>query len=284
MTQESTVRGRASLTRTMSTIALAPRRQRSGPNPVVWGTGGLALLALVLELGPVMGLVNPRFFPPLHEILQSLGAQVSTSTFWAALGSTVLGWLVGLGVATVLGVVLGVVIGSISIVDRLLSSTIEFLRPIPSVALVPLAALLFGATTQATLVLVVFASLWPILIQVVYGVRDVDRTALDIAASYRLGLPRTVAKVIWPSMMPYLIVGFRLSAAVALILEITGELIIGSPGIGNLITVAQSSAATSNMYAFVLVAALLGVVINVGVRFLERRMLFWHASVRGEGM
>lgn len=283
MSQDTAVRGRATLTRTLSTVSLAGRRRpAAGPSPLLWGAGGLVLLALAWELAPAVGLVNPRFFPPLHEVAAALGEQAATSAFWQALGSTVVGWLIGLATAAVIGVVAGVVIGSVSIVDRLLSSTIEFLRPIPSVALVPLAALLFGATTKATLVLVIFASLWPILIQVIYGVRDVDRTALDIAASYRLGPWRTVGRVIWPSMMPYLLVGFRLSASVALILEITGELIIGSPGIGNLITVAQSSAATANMYAYVLVAALLGVAINVGVRVVERRALFWHPSVRGE--
>lgn len=281
MTQDTAARGRATLTRSLPALALSPRRPGTAPNPVLWGAGGLAMLALVWEAAPLTGIVNPRFFPPLHEVVTALGEQATTGAFWQALGSTVLGWLIGLAVAAALGVVAGAIIGSISIVDRLLSSTIEFLRPIPSVALVPLAALLFGATTKATLVLVVFASLWPILIQVIYGVRDVDRTALDIASSYRLGPARTMTRVVWPSMMPYLLVGFRLSAAVALILEVTGELIIGSPGIGNLITVAQSSAATANMYAYVLVAALLGVAINIGVRLVERRVLFWHPSVRG---
>jgi ABC-type nitrate/sulfonate/bicarbonate transport system permease component len=164
----------------------------------------------------------------------------------------------------------------------MLASTIEFLRPIPSVALVPIAALLYGTTMQATLLLVIFASLWPVLLQVIYGVRDVDRVAVDTATSYRLGRARTIRHVIWPSMMPYLIVGIRLSASVALILEITGELVIGSPGLGKLIANAQSSAAVSNMYALVLVAALLGVVINVGTRLFEGRALFWHASVQSE--
>jgi ABC-type nitrate/sulfonate/bicarbonate transport system permease component len=150
------------------------------------------------------------------------------------------------------------------------------------VALVPIAALLYGTTMQATLLLVIFASIWPVLLQVIYGVRDVDRVAIDTATSYRLGRARTILRVIWPSMMPYLIVGIRLSASVALILEITGELVIGSPGLGKLIANAQSSAAVSNMYALVLVAALLGVVINVGTRLVEGRALFWHASVRSE--
>ncbi|KRA26104.1 ABC transporter permease [Microbacterium sp. Root61] len=260
------------------------RRRRTSVSlePLLWGVAGIATLAVLLEILPQMGIVNPTYFPPLHEILQALGAQLQSPVFWAAFGATVAGWLIGLTIATIAGVILGVIIASVPVVDKMLASTIEFLRPIPSVALVPIAALMFGTTMQATLLLVVFASIWPVLLQVIYGVRDVDRVALDTAKSYRLGRSRTIRQVIWPSMMPYLIVGIRLSAAVALILEITGELVIGSPGIGKLVATAQSSAAYANMYALVLVAALLGVVINVGTRLVEGRALFWHASVRSE--
>jgi len=280
----STTKRESSSTLTRSLTVLNPRRRsaRSGPSPLVWGAFGILALATAMELIPLLGLVNPRHFPPLHEILGALFERLTQDAFWVALGSTVGGWLLGLLIAAVIGVVAGITIGSIPIVDRLFSSTIEFLRPIPSIALVPLAALLFGATMQSTGVLVVFASVWPILIQVVYGVRDVDRVALDTASTYRLGGFRTVSKVIWPSMMPYFIVGVRLAASIALVLEITGELVIGSPGIGRLITVAQSSAAIPSMYAYILVAAVLGVVINVVTRVAERRILFWHASIRGE--
>lgn len=250
--------------------------------PLLWGTAGILTLAILLQVLPLSGLVNPTYFPPLSEMLSALVGQAQNASFWQALGATILGWVIGLAIAIAAGTVLGLAIASNRVVDRMLSSTIEFLRPIPSVALVPVAALLFGVTMQATLLLVVFASVWPILIQVIYGVRDVDRVALDTAASYRLGARRTFAQVIWPSMTPYLIVGVRLSAAIALVLEITGELVIGSPGLGKLIATAQSSAAYSTMYAIVLVTALLGVLINVGTRLVEGRVMFWHASTRAE--
>jgi ABC-type nitrate/sulfonate/bicarbonate transport system permease component len=268
------------MTRSLATLAKRGRGRRFGSEALWLGAGGILAFAALWQLLPTIGVVNPSHFPPFSAVIAALFEQAQLPAFWTALGYTVLGWLIGLLIAMLLGVVLGIAIGSVSLVDRLLSSTIEFLRPIPSVALVPIAALLFGATMQATLLLVVFASLWPILIQVIYGVRDVDRVGLDTAKSYRLGLWRTVRTVIWPSIMPYLLVGIRLSAAVALILEITGELVIGSPGIGKLIVVAQSSAATANMYGFIVVAALLGVIINVGTRAVEGRLLFWHASVR----
>jgi len=273
-----------------TTTTLVRLRTRGGLaarlEPLLWGTAGIVVLAALLEILPLSGIVNRTYFPPLHEWLAALVdlAGNPSGTFWTALGSTVLGWLIGLAIATVGGVVLGVVIASLPVVDRLLSSTIEFLRPIPSVALVPLAAILFGASANATLLLVVYASLWPILIQVVYGVRDVDRVGLETARTYRLGMRRTVSSIVTPSMLPYLVIGIRLSATIALILEITGELVIGSPGIGKIILLAQSSANYAVLYGLVLVTAVLGVLINIGTRAAEKRVLFWHASVRSEGL
>lgn len=266
----------------VTTVVRTRRRRIAVREGIVWGAAGVLTLALVLQLLPYTGVVNPTYFPPLSEMLGALGRLGAQGVFWSALGATVSGWLLGLAIAIVAGVLLGVAIAAVPVVDRMLSSTIEFLRPIPSVALVPIAALLFGVTMQATLLLVVFASLWPVLIQVIYGVRDIDRVAVDTAASYRLGALRTFRSVIWPSIMPYLIVGVRLSASIALVLEITGELVIGSPGLGKLISTAQSSAAYDAMYALVLVTALLGVFINIGTRFAEKRVMFWHASVRVE--
>jgi ABC-type nitrate/sulfonate/bicarbonate transport system permease component len=129
---------------------------------------------------------------------------------------------------------------------------------------------------------VVYASFWQMLIQVMYGVQDVDPVAADTARSYRLGFVRRVRSLIWPTALPYVVTGFRLAAAVALVLEITGELVIGTPGLGKLIGVAQSSGAVAPMYALVIVTGGLGVIVNLLARVAERRLLRWHPSVRSQ--
>jgi ABC-type nitrate/sulfonate/bicarbonate transport system permease component len=159
---------------------------------------------------------------------------------------------------------------------------VEFLRPIPSVALIPLAVLLYGTDLQSTLLLVVYAAFWQILVQVLYGVADVDPVADETARSYRLGPWARVRYLLWPTALPYVLTGVRLAASVALVLAVTAELIIGAPGLGAEIAVAQSSQAIPDMYALVVVTGLIGVVINLGARVAERRLLSWHQSVRGE--
>lgn len=257
----------------------ATRRPRAVP-PAVLGLSGLAGLMLLLELVPRVGIVDVRYLPPFSEMMVALAEQVQTTEFWGSLGSTVRGWAIGLTISCVAGVSLGILIGSIPLLRTLTGTTIEFLRPIPSVALIPLAVLLYGTEPRSTLLLVVYASFWQMLVQVLYGVQDVDPVARETARSYRFSPLTTVRTVIWPTALPFVMTGFRLAAAVALVLEITGELIIGSPGLGNRISVANTSGALDTMYALVIVTGVFGVLVNVVARRLERRVMHWHPSMR----
>lgn len=261
-------------------------RNRSGWHLPSWAQGliGFAVLAGVLEALPRLHWVSPRYLPPFSELMQALYDEATRSAFWSALGTTAKGWFVGLGIAVALGIVLGVVIGSIPIVRTMTASTIEFLRPIPSVALIPLAVLLFGTEIGSTLLLVVYASFWQVLIQVLYGVQDVDPIVRDTARSFRFRPASMVRHVLWPTALPYIMTGVRLAAAVALILAIIAELVIGGPGLGNQIAVAKASGAYASMYALVIVTGVLGVIVNIGARALERRVLAWHPSVRTEAV
>lgn len=257
------------------------RRRRTAPAGVV-GLLGLLSLVVVIELLPRVGLVDERFLPPFSSMMAALTEQLGTPAFWQAFLATLRGWAIGLAIALVAGVVLGIAIGSLPLVRAATSSTIEFLRPIPSVALIPLAVLLYGTDMKSTLILVVYATFWQVLLQVLYGVRDVDPIARQTARSYRFRPLTVVRTVTWPTALPYVMTGFRLGAAVALILEVTGELIIGSPGLGKEIAVAQSSGAVASMYALVIVTGLMGVVVNAIARAGERRVLRWHPSIRAE--
>jgi ABC-type nitrate/sulfonate/bicarbonate transport system permease component len=255
---------------------------RPGLARIGLGALGIAGVALGFELIPRIGLVSPRYLPPTSAILGALGREAATAAFWRALLDTLEGWALGLAIAVAAGAVVGVVIGSRRGLRAATASTIEFLRPIPSVALIPVAVLLYGAQLRSTLLLVVYASFWPVLLQVVHGVADVDPVARDTALAYRLPRWATIRHLILPTALPYFLTGVRLSAAVALILAITAELVIGSPGLGHEIEVARVSSAVPLLYALIFVVGLFGVAVNIGFRALERRVLVWHPSVRRE--
>ena len=249
---------------------------------VVLGAVGLVGTAAAFEVVPRAAGMPESTLPPLSAILGALRDEVGTRDFWDALLATVQQWSLGLGIAVVAGIALGALIGSTPLLRRLTASTIEFLRPIPSVALVPLAVLLFGTGLQSALLLVVYAAFWQVLVQTLHGAADVDPIAEDTARCYGLGRLARVRYVLWPTAQPYVATGVRLAASVALILAVTAELVIGSPGLGQEIAAAQSGGATALVYGLILVTGLLGLVVNVGVRAVERRLLAWHVSVRGE--
>jgi ABC-type nitrate/sulfonate/bicarbonate transport system permease component len=252
------------------------------PRAGVLGFAGIAGFAALLEAMPRVLRLPPDVLPPLSAILSALTGELGTTGFWQAVADTVEQWALGLVLAVAAGVTVGVLIGSVPVLRRVTASTIEFLRPIPSVALVPLVVLLFGTQLGSALVLIVYAAFWQVLVQTLYGVGDVDPIAEQTARSYGLGRWARIRYVLWPTAQPYVVTGVRLAASVALILAITAELVIGSPGLGQQIAAAQSGGATALAYGLILVTGLFGLVVNVGVRAVERRMLRWHVSVRGE--
>jgi ABC-type nitrate/sulfonate/bicarbonate transport system permease component len=248
----------------------------------VLGLIGIVVFLGLWELMPVVGLVQAKYLPPASEVIAALVLDLGFTAFWVAVGDTLLAWAIGLAIAVAAALVLGLVIGMSPVLRRFTNSSIEFLRPIPSVALIPLAVLLFGIKIESSLLLIVYACFWQVLIQVLYGVADVDNVAMQTARSYGFSYVQRVRDVVFPTMLPYLMTGIRLAASVALILAITAELLIGSPGLGKEIALAQSGGAISGMYALILATGFLGVGINAVTRVVEKRVLSWHPSVRGE--
>ena len=258
------------------------RKAGKGAAKQLLGILGIIGFLATWELIPRLGLIDERFLPPASEVIAALVVDVGLTAFWVAVGETMKAWFLGLLMAVAAAVLLGFIIGSSDFLRKATNSTIEFLRPIPSVALIPLAVLLFGVKIESSLLLIVYASFWQVLIQVLYGVADVDMVANNTAKTYGLGRMARIRYVVFPTALPYLMTGVRLAAAVALVLAITAELVIGSPGLGREIALAQSGGAISGMYALVLATGLIGVLINMLMRQVEKRILGWHSSIRSE--
>jgi ABC-type nitrate/sulfonate/bicarbonate transport system permease component len=240
----------------------------------------VAALLVLWELVVAVGIVAETNIPPASAALSELVAQLGDGAFWSAVGSTLEGWAAGLGIAVALGVPLGLLIGSSRWAYRALRVPIEFLRPIPSVALIPLAVLIYGQGLQSKVFLAAFASFWPLLIQTIYGVQDVDPVATDTARSFGLGRAERMWRVTIPSAVPYIATGIRISSAVALILAVTAELVIGAAGLGREINVARSGGNLDVMYALIVATGLLGWLLNLATSAGERRVLHWHPSQR----
>jgi ABC-type nitrate/sulfonate/bicarbonate transport system permease component len=247
-----------------------------------WAPPLVAVLLLLLLWEAIVraGLIPESSIPPASAAIGELVEEVGTTEMWKAVGNTLQGWAIGLLLAIVIGVTAGIVIGSSRWVYRALRIPIEFLRPIPSVALIPLAVLVYGTGLESKVFLATFASLWPMLIQTIYGVQDVDPVATDTAKAFGLGRLERMRRITVPSAVPYIATGIRISSAVSLILCVTAELVIGSPGLGRQINTASSGGNVELMYALIIATGLLGWLLNIGATMLERRVLHWHPSQR----
>lgn len=258
-----------------------PRRLAQGG----FGRGVLGMLgvggALILwELMSFFEVIPTSAVPPASAALAELFSQLVNPVFWEALWNTLSVVLLGLALIIVFATPLALLIGLSRFAAESTWFLVEFLKPIPPIALIPLGLLLWGPSPGMKLFLITLGAVWPLLTQLVYGIKQIDGVATDMARSYRLGWRLTTTRIVVPSILPFAMTGLRISAAIAVIIAIVTEMIGGAAGLGQQIVVAQSAGAIDQMYALILAAGLLGLIINACFKAVERPMLFWHASVR----
>lgn len=243
--------------------------------------GIMALAVMVWWYGSVS---LPRDnMPSPVETVTVLGQLATTGAFWANVGVTVGTFLLGLAVCAAIGIPLGLAIGASRFATESTRLVFDFLRTIPPIAILPLILLLHGATFQMVFVLVVLGAIWPILIQSVYAARQGEPQLAEMAASYRVPRRWFITHIFFPGALPFIMTGLRVTTTVCLLLTITAQLLGGAPGVGSQIQDALTFADTPRMYAYVLVAALLGLIVNGAFFAIQRYILRWHASTRKEG-
>ncbi len=244
----------------------------------------LLALASALALWQAMiaaGVLSADAVASPPQVAQALVQLVGEGAFWGALGDTLQSWALGLALSALIAIPLGLLLGSSDVLYRSTRFSIDFFRTIPPVALVPLLLLLYGASSRTVVTLIVIGAVWPVLLQSMYGVHQVDPVARDVARSYRLSLRDTVWRLILPSAAPFIFTGLRIAATMSLLMAVGGELIAGAPGLGEAIGAAQGNGDVPNMYAYILASAALGIVINRAMKHIERKLLSWHPSQRG---
>jgi len=244
--------------------------------PIVSIAASLALWELVSRTE----LISQKDLPAMSTTFSELWSLVQTSAFWEAFLRTVRGWAIGLGLAAVLAIPIGIALGTSPFAASAFRVPIEFLRPIPSAALIPLLFLTLGTNLKSEVFLATFGAFWPLLVQTMYGVHDVDPVALETARSFGVGKYERLYRITLPSSVPYIATGLRISSTVALILAFTAELFMGIPGLGQAVNVASSFGLEDQLFALALATGFLGVAIHLAFTAIERRALRWHPSQR----
>ena len=218
----------------------------------------------------------------MSQTASALWDLLTQSTLWTAVGQTLEGWGLGLVIGVAAALLIGTLIGRSDFAYRSAIGVIEFFKAIPVIAILPIALVLWGAALTMKFALVAFAVFWPLVIQVCYGVRSLDPVVRDTTAVLRVRGPRKFLTVTLPSAAPFIATGLRVAVAVALIVDIIAELIGGGSGVGERILVAENAGPSAYpvMYAYIVVAGLLGVLLAGAFTVAERYALHWHESQR----
>ncbi|HEY8481872.1 MAG TPA: ABC transporter permease subunit [Spirillospora sp.] len=252
---------------------------------IVLGAAGVAAAVAVLEAVSRAGLVDESALPPATTVLREAGKLAVDEEFLFDVGATLRAWFQGLALAVLAAVPLGVLLGSVPLLGTAARALVELMRPIPSVALIPLAIILFADPTQVKVSLVFYACLWPILINTLYALRDVDPVAKDSLRSFGFGAVSVLWRVSLPSAAPFIATGVRIAASVALIVVISTELLAaGADGVGIYLSSTQAAGGrTDLLLAGAVWAGVLGLLANLLLLGLERVAFRWHAA-RLEGV
>jgi ABC-type nitrate/sulfonate/bicarbonate transport system permease component len=259
------------------------RRRRV--RPWIIAVGRVAVFGVLVggwEAVSATGLLDVAYLPPPTQVAAHLWTLLGETATWSALGETVKAWLIGLGIALGAGVAVGVALGTSRLLYRSARVIIDFCRAVPSIALLPLALLMFGSTIRMEVFLIAFASVWIVLLQTIYGVWDIDPSLDEVMRSYRLSRAQRMGRLVLPSISSYVATGLRLASIVAFFVGIGAELLGGSPGIGLKIQTAEVAGSVPNEYAYAIVAVGLALVVNLLMVTLERRFIFWRGSQRWE--
>lgn len=246
------------------------------------GVGTVVLAFGIWELLSRTEILSSQTMPAASTVLERWFGLLVESAFWTDVWNTLSAALIGLALVIVVGGVAAVLIGLIPFVRESTYMVIEFVKPIPPIALIPLGLLLWGPTATMKITLITLGAIWPFLTQMVYGIRQTNNVAMDMSKSYRLGWWLTTTRIVFPTLSPYALTGLRISASIAVIVAVTTELIGGTSGLGQTIVIAQINSDLATMYAYILSAGFLGVLINLVFYWIEKPLLFWHESQRGE--
>lgn len=247
------------------------------------GWASLALLLLLWELGGRAVPESRLYFPSVGEIFEAGARLLATGVVAPHFLVTLERFLTGYLIASVLGLAVGVLLGYFRPLHRLLGAAIELLRPMPSVAIIPVAILTLGIGDAMIVAVTVYASVWSILINTIDGVRHIESTLLDTGRTFGLDRRRILWRIVLPAASPYIVTGLRIALSIALILVTTAEMVAGSKGMGFFILDQERSMNSSNMYAGILIVALLGYALNRLFLVIESRVMSWQHGMLNRG-
>jgi sulfonate transport system permease protein len=227
-----------------------------------YGLLTLAALVLLWQLALDSGLVALEFMASPSQIVDAIGDLAASGELATNVLHTLWAVLIGWAIAVVVGVIGGTALGLSAVARSYSMATVDLLRALPIIALIPPAVLVFGFALKMEIAVIVYACVWPVTINAAGGILAVSRELRDVARTFHLRRMRTAFSVVLPAALPAVIVGARLAMSLALIIAVVAEMVGNPTGLGYALVFAQQAIDPPEMFAYVIVIGLLGVVLN----------------------
>jgi len=227
------------------------------------------------EAGSRTGVIPPLVLPAPSEAFAALVSLFDNGLLWKHLGASLQRLVVGWTLGTLLGIAVGFAIGLFSIARAGLAPVVAAIFPIPKIALLPLFVIWFGIGEGSKVATILFGTFFPTVVATYGGVDNVDRNLIRMAQSFGLSRLSIVRKIILPGALPAILPGFRISAAIAIVLLVAAEMIGAEFGIGAYILLAGSLMNTDELVAGVAILSVMGLTVNWLIGRAERFLLRW---------
>ncbi|WP_159888183.1 ABC transporter permease [Paenibacillus puerhi] len=232
-------------------------------------------LLTVWEAAPRLGLVNVTFFPPFSEVVQAWWRLLAAGDLAEHTAASLSRSFSGFALAIALSIPLGLAIGWWKTVAELLNPLLELMRNTAALAILPVFILLLGLGETSKIAIVFYACAFPLLLNTISGVKNVDPLLIKSARSMGLSSVRLFRKVILPASIPTIFVGIRQAGASSILVLVAAEMVGAKSGLGYLVQYAQFSFLITDMYAGIITISVIGVIINYTLLFVERRLTGW---------
>lgn len=237
--------------------------------------GALVAFAILWQVAPTLGWVNPAVLPPLDRVVEALWNGLASGPLPSDIAISLQRAGIAFAAAVVLGIPLGLFMGQIRILGRTLDPILQLFRQTSALALYPVFILLLGLGETSKVFVIFWATLFPILLATIGGVKQVDAKLIEMARVYGASQLRTFRSVVLPAALPQIFVGLRLSATTALLLLIAAEMIGANSGVGFEVMNAQYNFQIPLMFAAILLLAILGLSVNLVLELVQNRLCRW---------
>lgn len=250
----------------------------SGIQKLFKSTAVIILLLLLWEVAPRIGLVDRTFFPPFSKIVEGLWGLIVSGDLYAHFKASIVRSLSGFGLAIFIAIPLGIIIGWYPWAKELLNPILELFRNTAALALLPVFILLLGIGETSKISIVLFACVFPILLNTIDAVRNVDPLLIRSAKSLGLSSYQLFYKVIIPASIPTIFTGIRMSGSASILVLIAAEMVGAKEGLGYLISYTQMNFQIPEMYAGIITISILGFILNYLLVSIEKKLSKWKVS------